>query len=94
MNMMTVSELIRILEAYDPDSEVRIASQPRWPMEYHIHDAVETTADEDNIDDEIDDDGRDDGEDDEPEIKVVYIVEGDQIGYLGEKARNDLGWER
>ena len=88
---MTVSELIRIPKTCDPDFEVRIASQPRWPMEYHIHDVVETTADEDDIDDEVDDDDRDD---DEPENKVVYIVEGDQIGYLGERARNDLGWER
>jgi hypothetical protein len=92
-NMMTVSELIRILQDYDPDSEVRIASQPRWPMEYRIQDAVETTEDEGDINEDVDDDDREDDED-EPEIRVVYIVEGDQLGYLGETARRDVGWGR
>lgn len=90
---MTVSELIRLLKTYDQDSEVRIASQPKWPMEYRVHDVIETTADKDDIDDDIDDDDRED-DDDEPEIRVVYIVEGDQLGYLGENARRDAGWGR
>lgn len=91
---MTVCELIRLLKTYDPDSEVRIASQPRWPMEYRVHDVVETSLDKEDVDDDLDDDDRNDDEDDEPEIGVVYIVEGDQLGYLGETARRDVGWGR
>ena len=89
--MMTVSELIRILKSYDPDSEVRIASQPRWPMEYRINDAIETIADKDGIDEDADDDNMDDRA--EPENKVVYVVEGYQIGYLGGRALRDMGWD-
>lgn len=38
--MMTVRDLIAALEDYDPDAEVRIAIQPRWPLEYSISDVV------------------------------------------------------
>lgn len=33
---MTVEELIEMLEQFDPEAEVRIASQPSWPMEYEL----------------------------------------------------------
>jgi hypothetical protein len=33
---MTVGELIGQLQDLDPDTEVRIASQPHWPFEYSI----------------------------------------------------------
>ena len=38
---MTVSELIESLEYLDGDAEVRFASQPNWPFEYSIENAVE-----------------------------------------------------
>lgn len=82
---MTVRELINLLEDYDEHAEVRIAHQPRWPFEYSIGDVVAC--------DGGDDDERDDedaaGEDGPP---VVYIGEGDQLGYLPGAAARELGW--
>ena len=33
---MTVEELIERLAEFNPEAEVRIASQPSWPMEYEL----------------------------------------------------------
>lgn len=33
---MTVGELLDLLRAYDPETEVRIAHQPQWPFGYEI----------------------------------------------------------
>lgn len=41
MDEMTVGELIELLGQFDQDSKVRFASQPSWPFEYSIKDAVE-----------------------------------------------------
>jgi hypothetical protein len=71
--MMTVRDMIAALGDYDPDAEVRIEIQPRWPLEYTIGDVVcsdSITEDEDEEEDE---------DDDKP--VVVYITEGSQIGY-------------
>ena len=38
--MMTVAELIEQLEALDPEAEVRLASQPTYPMEYSLDEFV------------------------------------------------------
>ena len=46
---MTVSELKEILEYYDDDMEVRFASQPNWPFEYSILDAVMVNVDEEDV---------------------------------------------
>ena len=46
---MTVSELKEILEYYDDDIEVRFASQPKWPFEYSILDAVMVNVDEEDV---------------------------------------------
>ena len=46
---MTVSELKEILEHYDDDMEVRFASQPSWPFEYSILDAVLAHVDEEVV---------------------------------------------
>ena len=43
---MTVGELIEILEGFDTDMEVRIAEQPRYPMEYEIDGVAEYETDE------------------------------------------------
>jgi len=37
---MTVRDLISILEDFEPDAEIRYASQPSWPFEYSIADVV------------------------------------------------------
>ena len=33
---LTVADLIEFLEDCNPDAEVRLAMQPRWPFEYSI----------------------------------------------------------
>lgn len=68
---MTVSELKEILEHYDDDMEVRFASQPNWPFEYSILDAVLAHVDEED---------------------VIYLEEGQQLGYLPREAKEELGW--
>jgi len=65
---MTVAELIYELELQDPDLEIRIASQPSWPFEYHVNGV-----------------GTSEGK--------VWIVEGDQLGYLPELVASDIGWK-
>ena len=68
---MTVSELKEILEHYDDDMEVTFASQPNWPFEYSILDAVLVHVDEED---------------------VIYLEQGEQLGYLHHKAKEELGW--
>lgn len=33
---MTVEELIWFLKDFDPNTEVRLAQQPNWPLQYEI----------------------------------------------------------
>lgn len=78
---MTVTELKEILEDMNPDAEVRFASQPSWPFEYDITDAIETNQcecppDDCTCEDEV----------------VVYLVEGSQLGYLPSEAKEAIGW--
>ena len=46
---MTVDELKEVLEYYDGDMEVRFASQPNWPFEYSINDAVLVKTDDSEV---------------------------------------------
>jgi hypothetical protein len=78
--MMTVAELIEVLEGYNPDSEVRLASQPKWPFEYSVSNVVSAMSDEN------------DGDHDPDVLAVVYIAEGTQIDYLNGDAIELLGW--
>jgi hypothetical protein len=78
--MMTVAELIEVLEGYNPDSEVRLASQPKWPFEYSVSNVVSAMSDEN------------DGDRDPDALAVVYIAEGTQIDYLNGDAIELLGW--
>ena len=64
---------MQILEDYDQDAEVRIAIQPRWPLEYSISDVV--------CSDSIKPDEDDEENEDEDQPVVVYLTEGTQIGY-------------
>jgi hypothetical protein len=72
---LTVSRLIEELEDLDPDAEVRLATQPHWPFEWHLSTepgpAIQLTVD------------------DQP---VVYLVEGEQLGYLPDITCRELGW--
>jgi hypothetical protein len=38
---MTVAELLSILEDLDPETEVRLAIQPSWPMQHYVQGAYE-----------------------------------------------------
>ena len=73
---MTVDELIQELKYMDEDATVRFASQPSWPFEYSIYGVVQTTVK----------DVKDNEED------IVYLEEGQQIGYLPSEAKEELGW--
>jgi len=75
---MNVKELMDILQKQDPNAQVKLISQPNWPLEYDIKGIVT----------------RDDLNDEDNHIRSrrpqntpsdVLIVEGEQIGY-GSKA--------
>jgi hypothetical protein len=84
---MNVRDLKRFLENMGDDVEVRFASQPNWPFEYNIEDIYMVDLNEQN---EENDDMvvEDEYEPDE----VVYLVEGNQIGYLPGIVKNTIGW--
>ena len=77
---MTVQELILELQQFDQDSEVRLAMQPAWPMEYTI-DGVVSIHPEAEYDFE-----------EEEGTGIVYLSEGSQVGYLSDEVRDELGW--
>lgn len=81
---MRVRELLEILEYMNGDDEIRIASQPSWPMEHAIYDAVWVGIPHTPYEDE---------DDDTQAPGVVYIVEGEQLGYLPEAAQQAVGWD-
>lgn len=68
---MTVRDILNRLDALDPETEVRFAFQPNWPLEYSIDDIVGV-----NIDGQ----------------EVVYLGQGEQIGYLQEEVVKALSW--
>jgi len=76
MNDMTVRELIELLEQYDGAREVRLATQPNYPLAA----TVGGVAGEDEVDEE-DDDGRRVVRDDKEPDGPVFILEGSQLGY-------------
>ena len=78
----TVGELIAALADYDPDTPVRLASQPGWPFEYTLGAVAQTP-------DDAEGDGTEPTKD-----PVVWIGEGQQAGYLPEIACTALGWSR
>lgn len=40
---MTVKELIEILEDFDPETEVRLATQPNYPLQHNVAGVVHTS---------------------------------------------------
>lgn len=93
---MKLKELIEALQGfydqvegdYDAktaeETEVRLAFQPNWPFEHSLGE-VEMC---DRADYEDEDDAPDS---DDPQI-IVYLGEGNQIGYLPGHAKKQLGW--
>lgn len=83
---MTIDELIERLEWYRDDmggdTEVRLVTQQSWPFE----NSVEGLCSAQDIADYCDEDeDEDEDEETEPE-KVLFIVEGQQLGYGTKKA--------
>ena len=83
---MTIDELIARLEDYRDeiggDAEVRLMTQQNWPFENSIYGLA--SGAEINDYDEDDEDGGDD--DDAAEDAVLFIVEGQQLGYGTKRA--------
>ena len=83
---MTIDELIARLEDYRDeiggDVEVRLMTQQNWPFENSIYGLA--SGAEINDYDEDDEDGGDD--DDAAEDAVLFIVEGQQLGYGTKRA--------
>jgi len=77
---MTVYALKQLLEDMDDDAEIRYAHQPSWAFEYAIDDCVSVDPCDDDPD--ADDDAS----------PVVYLVEGNQLGYLPGHAAAEIGW--
>lgn len=75
---MTVDKLIQILADYRDefggDTEVRLVSQPAWPFEYSIHGLTKGQEINERDGDAANDDA------------VIYIVEGNQLGYGSKQA--------
>jgi hypothetical protein len=83
---MTIDELIARLEDYRDeiggDAQVRLMTQQNWPFENSIYGLA--SGAEINDYDEDDEDGGDD--DDAAEDVVLFIVEGQQLGYGTKRA--------
>lgn len=84
---MTVGALKEILEGLDDNVEVRLMNQPSWPFEYSVRGCV--TDDEIRC---IKNAGRDEDEDNgaRDATKVLYLVEGVQLGYGDKAAWNEF----
>jgi hypothetical protein len=82
--MLTVGDLKEMLEEFDDDAEVRLASQPNWPFEYSVLGVVDgnllTDREEDENGDYLPEDNEYSGK--------VYLVEGNQLGYFTKRAWN------
>jgi hypothetical protein len=102
---MNVGDLKRALEDLDDDLEVRWASQPSWPFEWEISDVQVFDLNQDQEDENAefeepsvhenpDSAGDEDGYDYVEPNEIVYLVEGNQIGYLPGYVKKGLGWGR
>lgn len=66
---MKVKELIELLQEQDGDAEVRLAHQPNYPMDYALRGIAATEDWVDGI------------EPADEENQIVYLVEGERLGY-------------
>lgn len=78
----TVGDLIAALDRYDPTTPVRLATQPGHPIEHTLGQVVCTP-----------DDAEGDGTP-RTDLPVVWLGEGEQVGYLPGLARDALGWSQ
>ena len=89
---------MELLEGLNPETEIRLATQPRWAFEWSIQRAEHLSYEdaEQQLRDEADEneeDYDDSAMKDFPEHGIVYIAEGSQIGYLDGKAAELLEWK-
>lgn len=97
---MNVAELVEYLEDLDPETEVRLATQPNWPFEYSVGeivlpDQVGRTCPNCDNDDVHGLKCYDCGQELEPADDgpgVVYLAENNQLGYLPGAVSSELGW--
>ena len=84
---MTIDELIARLEDYRDeiggDAQVRLMTQQNWPFENSIYGLASGAEINDYDEDDQDDD---DDSDDAAEDSVLFIVEGQQLGYGTKRA--------
>lgn len=81
-----IDELTDLATEHGDDIDVRLAQQPRWAFEYSVGRIAVVEPD---LDDEDDDDDTP-ADDARP---VVYIGEGNQLGYLSGAASRALDWK-
>jgi hypothetical protein len=83
---MTIDQLIERLEEYRDEiggeAEVRLMTQQNWPFENSIY-GLASGAEINDFDEDDEDEGDDD---DASEDAVLYIVEGQQLGYGTKRA--------
>jgi len=83
---MTIDQLIERLEEYRDEiggeAEVRLMTQQNWPFENSIY-GLASGAEINDFDEDDEDEGDDD---DATEDAVLYIVEGQQLGYGTKRA--------
>lgn len=85
---MTVAQMIERLQEMDPEAEVRLATQPSWPLEYHVAGVAsqQEIVDYKRAEEKCDEHGFYNCDECEPETSeedgnIVWIAEGSQIGY-------------
>ena len=95
MRNMTAAQLIEALEGVDPDTEVRLMTQQNYPFENALICTWAPDEDGDDVDEDeraggfTPADGREFGHRPEgPVPKVLYLVEGRQLGYGTKDAWN------
>lgn len=85
---MTIDELIERLEDYRDqiggDAEVRLMTQQNWPFENTVY-GLASGAEINESEDDDEDEGESDDDDVEQDA-VLYIVEGQQLGYGSKRA--------
>lgn len=78
-----IEKLQEHIDAYGPETEVRLACQPNWPFEYSIQgcvDSLQLGPNEEGKEPETDSYGY------PVEPPILYIVEGRQLGYFTKNA--------
>lgn len=87
-NSCRLNDLIEILEELREElggeAEVRLMCQPSWPFEYSIGSITTGAEINQEEQDECEDEDRDD--EDVSDDKVIYLVEGSQLGYGSKRA--------